>query len=39
MQTMKSHKWRFQSPVVRVATVVGTAVALVATAGAPSKWW
>ena len=39
MAQMKSHKWRMQAPVVKVATLVGTAVALVAAAGAPSKWW
>ncbi|MCU1395692.1 MAG: hypothetical protein JWM34_4120 [Ilumatobacteraceae bacterium] len=39
MSTMKSHKWRLQSPVVKVAALVGSAVALVAAAGAPTKWW
>ncbi len=39
MSKLKSHKWRLQAPVVRVATAVGTTVALVATVGAPSKWW
>jgi hypothetical protein len=39
MNASKSHKWRFKAPAVRVATMVGTAVALVAIAGAPSKWF
>lgn len=35
----KSHKWRFQSPVAKAAALVGSAIALVAATGAPSKWW
>ncbi len=38
MNMNKSHKWRFQNPVVRVAALVSTAVAFVAATGAPTKW-
>ncbi len=39
MQQLKTHKWRLQSPVVKAAALVGSAVALVAATGAPSKWF
>jgi hypothetical protein len=35
----RSHKWRFRSPSVRIASMLGTAVALIAVVGAPSKWY
>jgi hypothetical protein len=39
MTNIRSHKWRIQNPTMRLAVVIGSAVALVATVGAPTKWW
>lgn len=38
-KAQKVIKWRTAAPIAKAAVSAGTVVALIATVGAPLKWW